>query len=208
MTEVEFTSKPARDVEEPLYLDSARPRAANARPAAGVPDPVPAAERPLRLDFAREPRPRRRGVPLVLACTLTFLLGAGAGALYLEPPPILRDALSTIFASEKTGDAKTATQAAPMAPQPAHDQAAIPASQVEAPPAPESPVAPSAGYDLPPPPPPIAEPPAKPRAAARKRQPRHAAAATKKHSAEARPARVHSKAKAPLDLDALAKSLQ
>jgi hypothetical protein len=202
MTEVEFK----REVEEPLYLDSARPRAPNSRPAERVPEPGAAADPPLRLDFAREPRRKRRGVPLVLACALTFVLGAGAGVLFLQPPAVLRDTLATVLASARTGDAKPATQAAPPATDPAPAQAAISASQSEAAPAPESAPAPSAVSDSPPASEPLAEPPAKPQAAASKPRPRRAAA-PKKHVADAKPARAHSKAKAPLDLDALEKSL-
>jgi hypothetical protein len=197
MTEVEFTSSPGRQIEEPLYLDSARPRAANPRPAMG-------AERPLHLDL--QPRRRRRGIPLVLACTLTFLLGAGAGVLYLEPPSVLRDTFSRVLGSQEAGGA-TAAQAAPTAPQPAHDQAAIPVAQPEAISLPESPVVPSAIPDEPPATAQLPEPPAKPRGAASKPRPARAAA-PKKHAADARPARAPTKAKPPLDLDALEKSLQ
>lgn len=205
MTEGEFTRSPRRDVEEPLYLDSARPRAASSRPA---PDVSPAADRPLQLDYAHEPRRRRRGVPLILACALTFVLGVGAGVLYLNPPAVLRDTVSKVLASHRTGEAKTVAQAAPTGPAPSPDQAATtPVSQVEPAPAPEGPLAPSDIQDLPPPPlPPLAEPPATPQAEASKHAPpRHAA--TPKTAADARPARAHRKAK-PLDLDALEKSLQ
>lgn len=206
MTEVEFTVRPARDAEEPLYLDSARPRTASSPSARRVPDPTLAADRPLRLDIAREPRPRRRGVPLLLACALTFLLGVGAGVLYLEPPAVLRDALSRVLPSEGTGGAKTAIAAAPEVTLPPRDQAATPVSAPAAPPAPQSPAAPSAVSDLPSKAAPVAEPPAKPRAAAGKHPPRRAAP-PKKRPAEAKPAHAHKSAKAPLDLDALAKSL-
>jgi hypothetical protein len=216
MTEVEFTSR--RDAEEPLYLDSAGSRAPISRPAARVSDPGAAADRPLRLDLAREPRRKRRGFPLVLACALTFLLGAGAGVLFLQPPSVLRDTFATVLASAGTGDAKPATQAAPQAAplaaplaaptgtEPPHAQVAASASQLQPAPTPESPPAPSAISDLPPASEPVAEPPAKPKAAARKPRPRRAAA-PKKQPADAGSARAHSKAKAPLDLDALEKSL-
>jgi hypothetical protein len=204
MTEVEFTSSPRRDVEEPLYLDSARSGAPNSRPAERVSGPATGSDRPLHLDLAREPRPRRRGVPLVVACALTFVLGAGAGVLVLQPPSVLRDTFATVLASAGTGDAKTAI---PAAPKPAQEQGAVSASPSEAVPAPESLLAPAAIGDLPPAPEPVAEPPAKPQAAASKPRPQRAAT-PKKHSADARPARAHSKPKAPLDLDALEKSLQ
>jgi hypothetical protein len=193
----EFGFSLERDVEEPLYLDSADSRPANSRPpnsrlAADLSEPRVGADRPLHLDLAREPRrKRRRGGLLLLACALTFILGVGAGALILEPPATLRD----IFAPATTGHAEIARQAAPVVTEPAPERGSIPASQTQAAPAP------AAIPDAPPTSGPLAEPPAKPRATPRR------AAAPKTHAADARSAHAPRKSQAPLDLDALEKSL-
>jgi hypothetical protein len=132
MTEVDF----AREWEEPLYLHSVAPRPPNrfwSGRTAGAPGD---ADRPLNLDaVAREPRREwRGGLPLVLACTATFLLSAAGGALLLGPPAALRDRLASVTALAAPGHA----------PSPATPSALLDAPQASAPPAKALSKAPSA----------------------------------------------------------------
>jgi hypothetical protein len=200
MGEVEFTLHSRREADEPLYLHSAPPR-----PAEPAPGDARDPDRPLRLDpAAREPRPGRPLLPMVLAGGLAILLAAGAGAWLLQRP------------------AATAVPAAPVAqPPPAAAPPAPPAAPVaEAAPPPE-PAAPSAAPAPAKPRPRAsahAEARAKPPAAHKRRPPRatpektaartSAKASAKTPAAHAKPAHAPRPAKSGLDLDALEKSLR
>jgi hypothetical protein len=179
MTEVDFS--PAREWEEPLYLDSVTPRPPNrfrSERTAGASGDV---DRPLHLDaVAREPGSEWRGLPLVSACAATFLLSAAGGALLLGSPVLgspaaLRDRLASVTALSAPGHV----------PSPA-TPSAFGAPQASAAPAEAPSKAPPAATGAP-------------------RRSRTTVAERPIHHAKS--ARLQRAPKAPLDLDALAKSL-
>jgi hypothetical protein len=215
MNEVEFTFN--REVEEPLYLDSTAYDAPKRR---GAERPGPeAADRPLQLD-ARPREPKRRGgaAPLIIGCVITFVVGAGIGALVLEPPVGLRERLAALTggtvgaAATPPPAARAAEVAAPTAQpptEPAPESAAVAAAQAKAAAEAPIPAAPPVA-EAPPTVQPAAAPAPRTHSAAQK--PHHAAAAPKKHTVEAKPKpkpahASHAAAKSGLDLDALEKSL-
>jgi len=209
MNEVEFTFN--REVEEPLYLDSAAYDAPERHAASD------ASDRPLQLDARpREPK-RRSGVaaPLIIGCVITFVLGAGIGALVLDPPAALRDRLAALTGTTASVHAAPApaapaagVAAAPVQPpvEPVAASAAVVAAQAKAAaeaPIPEAPPS----VEAPSPVQPTAEPAPRAHPAAHKSH--HAAPAPKKRTVEAKPKPkpAHAAAKPGLDLDALEKSL-
>lgn len=209
MSEVDFTFRPRPPVEEPLYLDSAAPRAAGQRSEWGF---AAAADRPLQLDLARrEPHRKKRTVPLVLACGLTFVLAAAAGAILLEPQ-VLRDPAAALSALMGRGGGEAATQPVPakaaVAAATAEAEAA-PAQDTMSPPAapPDSAATSPAASDASPDAAPVAARPAKTKAPSAGPRPRRAAE-RKTRSARAGPAHAPRATGSHLDLDALEKSLR
>jgi hypothetical protein len=205
MSEVEFNFSSRQEAEDPLYLDFTASRPPNglrsARPPAASSDP----DRPLHLDLqAHEPRRSGGGLRLVLAVAAVVLAAGAVAASVLTP------GLRPRPASPPAPAAPAEVRSAPLAP-------AAPSAVEAPPPAPAQPAAAPPSEPAPARQPHVhrarrpaaahARPMRKPRPAVREHRPAHQAA-KKAHDRPAKPARSGRHAKADLDFDAIAKSLQ
>jgi hypothetical protein len=173
----EVDFSPAREWEAPLYLDSVAPRPRNRFRSERTSGAPDDADRPLHLDAVARDPRREWGGLPVVLACAATFLLSAAGGALLLGPP---GALRDRLASV------TALTARGPVPSPATPPALLDASKASAAPA----KAPSKA------------PPAATRAPRRSR-----ATVAERPIHHARSARVHRAPKAPLDLDALAKSL-